>query len=210
MICSSCWWHLLDLPPGCRGPLYRRVKQKDIEQCHLPVSFSPHWEADKYFYFWGFWRGFVRIFSVWRNCVILVILLSYWHHHFVLYFLVLSVHGVLLCLSLQLDIFFTPAWFFSHVLHKNAAVVMQTNLALLHFLFLLDYGARISCAVSIAWSPFVWSACHSSDITHLLHLMIVLFLSSCGISFWVFSVVFLWDTITILPYQQRNEVHWFR
>lgn len=60
---------------------------------------------------------------------------------------------------------------------------MQTNSSLLHFLLLFDYGARISCVVSIAWSPFVWSACHLWDITHLLHLLIILSLNSCGIFF---------------------------
>lgn len=92
---------------------------------------------------------------------------------FVLYFLVLSVHDVLLCLSLQLDQLFTSCMIFSHVLHKNAAFVVQADLSLLHFLFLLDFGARISC-VSIACSPFFRSACHPWDITHLLHLLILL------------------------------------
>lgn len=71
---------------------------------------------------------------------------------------------------------------FSHVLHKNAAVV-QAGLSLLHFFFLLNFGAWIPCVVSIAWSPFFWSACHPWDIIHLLHLLILLFLNSCEIFF---------------------------
>lgn len=111
-----------------------------------------------------------------------------------------------MCLSLQLDLLFTPCMTFSHVLQKNATVVVQTDLSLPRFLFLLHFGARISCGFSIAWSPFFLSAGHLWDITHLLHLLMILFSNSCGtFFFWVFCVLFVWNTIAIIPCQQRME-----
>lgn len=77
---------------------------------------------------------------------------------------------------------------FSHVLQKNATVVVQTDLSLPCFLFLLHFGARISCVFSIAWSLFFLSAGHLWDITHLLHLLMILFLNSCGTFFFGCSV----------------------
>lgn len=89
----------------------------------------------------------------------------------VFYFLFLCVHDVLLSLPLS-D--------FSHVLHKNAAVVVQTDLSLLHFVFVLNFGIRIFLCCDTVWSPFFLSACHLGYVTHLLHLLMILFLNSCG------------------------------
>lgn len=130
---------------------------------------------------------------------------------FVLYFLVLCVHDVLLCLPLQLDLLFTSSmmFFLCYVLHENAAVVMQTDLSLLHFLFLLDFGERISCVVSItlvslfsvSLSPMGYHPPPAfTDDSLLKFLWVWIFL---GFNFFVFSVLFLWDRITILPCQQR-------
>lgn len=121
---------------------------------YLPVSFSPHWVADQDYPFLGIWSIFVRVFSVCRKYVILVILSSSFHHPFLFYIFCSYVFTIFLCLSLQLDLLFNPCMTFSHVLHKNATDVVQTDLSLPHFLFLLNFGARISCGFSITWSPF--------------------------------------------------------
>lgn len=70
------------------------------------------------------------------------------------------------CFCVFMMFFWICLWvIFSHVLHKNAAVVVQTDLSLLHFVFVLDFGIRIFfvlwyCLVSLFSVSLSPRGCH--------------------------------------------------